>query len=104
MKKDRPKIAFDLDGTLITYNDLPNYHVIDLLLWFHRHSIWDIYIWSGGGLDYAQQWTRKLGLDGMVKVIEKFSIEVDIAVDDRIGDLDKKGLKSKAIITVTPRS
>lgn len=37
-------------------------------------------MWSGGGVDYAQHWVRKLGLDATV--VAKGSFKPDIAVDD----------------------
>lgn len=75
------KIAFDVDGCLIDYDDAPRYDVIDLFRWFKNHG-WDMYIWSGGGLPYADHWMRRLGLQATV--IEKGSIQVDITVDDEV--------------------
>lgn len=92
------KIAFDVDGTLINFEDLPNYPVIDLLRWFSMHD-WDVYIWSGGGQDYAMSWVNRLGLTNLIKgVIEKGSVEVDIAVDDE--NIPPEGVKAKVIINV----
>jgi hydroxymethylpyrimidine pyrophosphatase-like HAD family hydrolase len=90
-------IAFDVDGTLVhdgnpsfTFisplsgiqepkTDMPRYDVIQMLLQY-RVLGWDIYVWSGGGIDYAKHWADKLGLS--VKVVEKGSFKPDIAVDD----------------------
>ena len=44
-----------------------------------------MYIWSGGGLDYAQHWSEKLGLKA--DVIEKGSLCVDLSVDDEAVNL-----------------
>jgi hypothetical protein len=39
-----------------------------------------MYIWSGGGVDYATRWRDKLGLTAIV--VEKGSFTPDIAFDD----------------------
>lgn len=79
------KIAFDVDGTLIkksiTGEDIPRYDVINMLLSFHRFGN-DIFVWSGGGVDYATRWTEKLGIAKLVLVIPKGSDVVDMAIDD----------------------
>lgn len=73
-------IAFDIDGTLIDIERKPNHKIIDLLRWFEKRDNWKVIIWSGGGIDYAKTYRDKFDLSG--KVIQKASIEVDIAVDD----------------------
>ena len=76
-------ICFDVDGTLIHQSgdlcDTPRYEIIQLLKTFHSLGH-NIYIWSGGGVQYAEHWVNKLGLPG--KVIEKGSVQPHIAVDD----------------------
>ena len=85
-------VAFDVDGTLITEegfgNEKPRYSIINLLLIFHAlgHIV---FVWSGGGIDYAQRWVEKLGLQDKCKVIEKGSAKVDIAFDDCEASLGK---------------
>lgn len=54
-------ILFDVDGTLITFDDKPNLDVIELLLAFRRMG-YEIGVWSGGGVDYAARWVERLGL------------------------------------------
>jgi len=82
-------IAFDIDGTLVDEKtNAPKYWVINQLLWFKKIG-WDVIVWSGGGVDYATMWTRKLGFWGSVRVLPKWSISVDIAVDDE-AELEKK--------------
>jgi hydroxymethylpyrimidine pyrophosphatase-like HAD family hydrolase len=93
------RVAFDVDGTLITNNDTPRYEVIKLLFFFAAHN-WDIYIWSGGGIDYANHWAEKLGLTNRCWVIEKGSRPVDIAVDDEIDHADAEGVNAKVVIKV----
>ena len=77
------KIAFDVDGTLIHQSgdkiDTPRYDVINLFLSFEKLG-YEMYIWSGGGIDYAERWRDKLGLGAVV--VEKGSFKPDIAVDD----------------------
>jgi len=105
-KKIKKKIiAFDIDGTLINeFNDAPKYWVINLLLWFKKIG-WDVVIWSGGGIDYATTRVRKLGFENLVRILPKWSISVDIAVDDE-AELEKtlytekQKPKAKVIINV----
>ena len=77
------QIAFDVDGTLIHQigekEDTPRYDVIALYHLFEKFGN-DMYIWSGGGIDYAERWKQKLGLIG--EVVMKGSFKPDIAVDD----------------------
>lgn len=85
------RIAFDVDGTLIkkTINgDVPRYEVIAILHFFVEQGH-TVFVWSGGGLDYAEQWTRKLGLPQEVRVIEKRkdTYDIDLAFDDQEADL-----------------
>ena len=71
-------ICFDVDGTLITPQG-PRYEIINLLMTLKQlgHTI---YVWSGGGADYAEYWVKNLGLD--VPALPKGEIKPDIAVDD----------------------
>lgn len=95
------KIAFDVDDTLIIPSvatglpyDTPNYEMIWLFGWFQGqgHSM---YIWSGGGVDYAQMWADKLGL--RATVIPKEKCEIDIAFDDCDVDLATVNVKVKRV-------
>lgn len=80
------RIAFDVDGTLIkkTINgDVPRYEVIAVLLsmveWGNT-----VFVWSGGGVDYAEHWVRKLGLPPEVRVLPKaLGHDIDLAFDDQ---------------------
>ncbi len=82
------QIAFDVDGCLIQQigvkEDTPRYDVIALYRLFEKFEN-DLYIWSGGGIDYATRWRDKLGLTG--EVVQKGSFKPDIAVDDEEVDL-----------------
>jgi len=101
IKKSDLKIAFDIDRCLISIKDTPNYNNIDLLWWFARSTDFEIYVWSGGGIDYAQRWIEKLGLTHCgIKIIEKGSIPMDIVVDDEIDPKDCEKIKAKVVIKV----
>jgi hydroxymethylpyrimidine pyrophosphatase-like HAD family hydrolase len=86
------KIAFDIDGTLIVpgknFRQVPNYPLIQVMKWFIANGD-DVFVWSGGGIDYAQTIVDRLGLTGSVKVIEKVNFgdcsnphNIDISFDD----------------------
>lgn len=94
------KVAWDVDDTLIWNSDTPKWVGIDLLRWFVRlgHERTDLIVWSGGGVEYAERWCEKLGIDRWVRVIEKGSEEVDIAIDDM--DIPPEGVKAKVVIRV----
>lgn len=100
------KIAFDIDDTLwkiqrdyttegkepstvcpcgYRYKQAPDYELIAVLKWFYENGD-EVFVWSAGGMEYAQVIVDKLGLDGMVTVISKEKDEarndIDIAFDD----------------------
>ena len=81
------KVIFDVDGTLITWNDEPNLPVVAMLKALHLDG-WQVFVASGGGQQYAQDWCAELGLSGMVTVIEKgenpemLAQGFDLCVDD----------------------
>lgn len=78
-----PTVAFDVDGTLIHQSgmltDTPRYEVIQLFHTFQKLG-YEMYIWSGGGEQYASHWSNKLGLNATI--VTKGSFIPDIAVDD----------------------
>lgn len=82
----RPVVAFDVDGTLINEVDAPRYDVIQLLLALHALKV-EIWVWSGGGQEYAEHWVRRLGLDSYVSRVyaKDPSLPVDLAIDDAEG-------------------
>ena len=88
----RRDIAFDVDGTLIrktsTNLDIPRYEIIQILFSLYELGH-EIYVWSGSGVDYADRWTEKLGLEEMVTVIAKGSRAMDICFDDELCELGK---------------
>lgn len=89
-RKDK-KVAFDIDGTLIS-GTVPRYDVIALLLWFAEKG-YNLIAWSGGGVEYCQRWVEKLGLEDKVRIIAKGSEEVDIAFDDQPVTLGKVNIE-----------
>lgn len=84
------RIAFDVDGTLIKRTDngdVPRYEVIQTLRFLINcgHSV---FVWSGGGEDYARTWAQKLGLLPDVRIVPKTaSLGMDIAFDDHATSL-----------------
>ena len=90
-------ICFDIDGCLIWSEgmgeepDSPRYEIINLLKTFDKLFKCEIFIWSGGGIEYSRRWKEKLGLN--YPVITKGSFTPDIAVDDEEVNLGKVNLK-----------
>lgn len=79
-----PKIAFDIDGTLIRqtdYGSAPRYDIIQQLLWFNRMG-YRTYVWSGGGVDYAKTWSEKLGITCAMAIPKNNQQGIDICFDD----------------------
>lgn len=97
-------VAFDVDGTLINFDNTPNHDVLDICRWFirHRHHV---VVWSGGGKDYAMHWCRKLGLTNyhegavgfdMPEVVGKDEakrINADLCFDDEFVQLATVNIK-----------
>ncbi len=83
------KIAWDVDGTLIhqdgSREDTPRYDVIILFHIFQKLGC-DMYIWSGGGVEYARRWAEKLGLQATI--VPKGSFKPSLTFDDL--DLDMR--------------
>lgn len=87
-------VCFDVDGTLIHQvgqkEDAPRYDVISIFHSFESLSC-NMFIWSGGGINYAERWRDKLGLTA--QVVEKGSFIADIAFDDMEVKLAKINIK-----------
>lgn len=86
--RTRLTIAFDVDSTLIDHEERPIYKNVMLLKRFVEDGM-DVVIWSGGGVSYAERFSRKLGFEGLVRVVEKGSELVDLAFDDQLVNLGK---------------
>lgn len=86
MSTQKLVVAFDVDDTLIipsvvTGNrDIPNYETIAVYRWFQAQGCHMI-IWSGSGVDWAETWGEKLGLNHD-EIRRKGEGHVDIAFDD----------------------
>lgn len=86
----KPKIiCFDVDDTLWRVrheqkDQVPDYDLIAVLRWFFMNGD-TVHVWSAGGVDYAKQICKKLGIDEYVdEVIPKgdFFGKPDISFDD----------------------
>lgn len=87
-KMRKVTITFDVDGTLRcncteTCQD-ENRRITDLFKILQTFKNVELYVWSGGGADYALRFARKFGLDVKEQnCISKFSgFKPDIAIDD----------------------
>lgn len=77
-------ICFDVDGTLITFDEKPKWIVIDILRQFYALGV-TIYVHSGGGQDYAEHWVRRLCIGEFVTgAYCKGDVpeQIDVAFDD----------------------
>jgi hydroxymethylpyrimidine pyrophosphatase-like HAD family hydrolase len=94
VKNNAITVAFDVDGTLIEQvgekEDTPRYSVINI---FHTYKNLgcQMYVWSGGGFDYAKRWAERLGLEATIAV--KGSFVPDIAFDDLEVELGKVNIQ-----------
>jgi hypothetical protein len=117
------KIAFDIDDTLWKVEELtqhnhsiepgsvamclcgkqwrqvPDYDLISVLRWFYNNGE-EIFVWSAGGVEYAQVIIDKLGLTSMVRVIPKQKLgdekeTMDITFDDEAIKNGKVNIKVK---------
>lgn len=114
------KIAFDIDDTLLVpnvatgfANDTPNYDTIAIYKWFQAQGN-EMILWSGSGMDWAETWGKKLGLEPF-SVMKKERVPlldgkpmgepfVDIAFDDCDVDLAKVNVKVKRVNNRADRS
>lgn len=97
------RIAFDIDDTILVPsvvagfgNDTPNYETIAVLRWFQAQGH-EIYLWSGSGMDWAQRWGEKFGLQPFTVLPKEKNPEIDIAFDDCDVDLATVNVKVKRI-------
>lgn len=89
------KIAFDIDGTLVRqtdYGSVPRYEIINLLLFFNSYN-YHVYVWSGGGIDYAKTWSEKLGITCAVAISKNNQQGIDLCFDDEEVELATVNIK-----------
>lgn len=81
-------IFVDVDGTLIDEHDRPNAWVVAAVWKLLAAGVHPVVIWSGGGQDYAEMWSRRLFPSAPVgRAIAKDPSalrEHDIIVDDQL--------------------
>jgi len=96
------KIAFDVNNTLIKTKDenvmsfsySPRYEIIQMLITLSKLPDTEIYVWSSGGMWYANEFVRELGLEEYVDyIVEKNFQGIDICFDDRMVNLAKVNIK-----------
>lgn len=97
------KIAFDIDDTILVPSvvagygmDTPNYETIAIYRWFQSQGH-DMILWSGSGMDWAETWGNKFGLQPFTVRVKEKSDDVDIAFDDCDVELAKVNVKVKRI-------
>lgn len=81
-------IHFDVDGTLITFQEQPRDEIISMLKAVHRKNA--VNVWSRGGKEYAEEWGVRLGLPQDVGYYDKSDPKApkpDVNVDDEELDL-----------------
>ena len=87
-KMQKIRIAFDVDGTLrcncTDTCDDGNQRIYDLFLILDTFKNTELFVWSGGGTDYARRWAEKFGLPVKPShCISKVGApQMDIAIDD----------------------
>lgn len=84
------RFAFDVDGTLIKktqFGDVPRYDIVRMVFILSElgHTV---FVWSGGGVEYAEAWARKLGLFPYIRVLQKQKgFNIDVCFDDHAVEL-----------------
>jgi len=90
--KTKSRIAFDVDGTLVkktAEGDVPRYDILSILHYFTSNGH-TVFVWSGGGVDYATTVCKRLGISTLVRVLPKQAgFNIDIAFDDYLVELAK---------------
>ena len=87
------KVAFDVDGTLLTEGSepqTPRFEVIQLFLLLQSFGC-EVSIWSHAGVIHAKNASDTLGLNA--RIIEKGAEFVDISIDNQDVKLGKVNIK-----------
>lgn len=94
-----PIVCFDVDGTLLQNAagaDVPRPEVVRILKLLHSKGN-TIYVWSGGGAEYAQMQTTRLKLDqfvtGYAHKSDSNVIKPYLAIDDQVVNLGKYNIR-----------
>lgn len=74
-------VAFDVDGTLIDFDNQPREDVINLYCAFQNLG-YEMWVWSGGGKDYAAIWANRLELNPDRVLAKDKKLQPHIAIDD----------------------
>ena len=74
-------VAFDVDGTLIDYNNQPREDIIALYRAFQALG-YEMWVWSGGGETYAESWCRRLGITADRVFAKDNKLKPHLAIDD----------------------
>jgi len=102
MVNKKLKIAWDIDDTIIVPSvvtgdrDVPNYETIAILKWFQAQGH-EIILWSGSGMDWAETWGSKLGLQPFTVQPKQADPTIDIAFDDMPVELATINVRVKRI-------
>lgn len=100
-----PVVAFDVDGTLVDFNDRPNRAILHALFNLRGCGA-KIIVWSGGGKDYAESVGRRLCLpddieyrDKPVRMGETANGCVDLCFDDELVKFGRVNFKTSGKLT-----
>jgi hydroxymethylpyrimidine pyrophosphatase-like HAD family hydrolase len=80
---DKFSVAFDCDGTLMNLDGTINTRLVDFAKSLIRAGF-VVYVWSGGGIEYARDIARSVGLDGAI-IRFKGDVKPDLCIDDMPG-------------------
>lgn len=66
------QIFFDVDGTLISKDGDIRPGALDVLKFCHKKGLF-VVVWSGGGVEYAKSWVRKIdpNKEAHIHILEK---------------------------------
>lgn len=93
----RLKIAIDVDGCLISHfhgsKPVARVEVMAMLIALSKYH--DVFVWSGGGADYAKQVVRDLKLTDRCEGVDKLENDgsFDVCFDDKVVFLAKTNIQ-----------
>lgn len=87
------KVAFDVDGCLMSYYNEPRWDVVDMLRLLSINH--EITVWSGVGEDHARECVDRLMIGKYVSSIRTKEVDdsVDLSFDDNDGAWAKINIK-----------